>query len=281
MTDATEAINTNTENTQNTTETYSRRLIITTGDKGGVGKSTFTRGLLQTYLDVGKSFVGFDADISNSQLSRYYGKHCTIEKLDIFKEGGIDAFFIQINKMINEKKPEDGTKQEEELFLLELPPQSGKIFQNFVEDMTFLETALLDYKIRVTIVVVLSRIIDSINQFVHLHSFCRDMADYVIVKNLYFGEEKEFTLYDGSEKVKAIKQSISNTKTPLIEICMPKLIAHAYEYLDAKNMTFKAGMEQMENPAVKGRVKGWLRNFKQEIEPAKGILGLDGLKIDS
>lgn len=67
-----------------------KRLVIVTGDKGGVGKSTFARGLVQTYLDKGQSFLGFDADSSNSQLLRFYGQHCHIEPLDIFKTGNID-----------------------------------------------------------------------------------------------------------------------------------------------------------------------------------------------
>ncbi|MEJ1937779.1 hypothetical protein WDZ92_46905, partial [Nostoc sp. NIES-2111] len=37
-----------------------RRLVIVTGDKGGVGKSTFARGLAQTYIDNAVKFVGLD-----------------------------------------------------------------------------------------------------------------------------------------------------------------------------------------------------------------------------
>lgn len=40
----------------------SNRLVIVTGDKGGVGKSTFARGLVQTYLDKNKTFIGFDLE---------------------------------------------------------------------------------------------------------------------------------------------------------------------------------------------------------------------------
>lgn len=268
------------ENTQTVQNSSSRRLIIITGDKGGVGKSTFARGLTQVYLDTKTRFVGFDADISNSQLERFYGERCKIEKLNIFKDGGIDSFFNKINTLINEKKTEEGQDRTgESLFLLELPPQSRTILQNFVEDMTFLETALLDYNICVTMVVVISRISDSVNQLIHLHSFCKDMADYVIVKNLHFGEESDFTLYKESTEIQSIKNTLKKSKASFIEINMPSLIAHAYQYLDKNNMTFEEGIAQTENPAVKGRTRGWMKKFKEEIKPAQGVLGLNNLEI--
>jgi len=270
-----------TENTQiipNNSST--RRLIIITGDKGGVGKSTFARGLAQVYLDNHTKFVGFDADISNSQLERFYGERCKIEKLNIFKDGGIDGFFNNINTLINKKKTEEGQEQTKgSLFLLELPPQSRTILQNFVEDMTFLETARLDYDIRVTMVVVISRISDSVNQLIHLHSFCKDMADYVIVKNLHFGEENEFTLYKESTEIQSIKNTLQKSNASFVEINMPSLIAHAYQYLDKNNMTFEEGIAQTENPAVKGRTRGWMKKFKEEIAPAKELLGLGGVNF--
>lgn len=257
-----------------------RRLVIITGDKGGVGKSTFARGLVQTYLDAQKSFVGFDADISNSQLVRFYGSHCQIEKLNIFKEGGIDMFFNKLKTLIKVEKREDGNeKVGESLFLLELPPQSRVILQNFVEDMTFLETAQADYEIRVTMVVVISQISDSVNQLIHLHSFCQNFVDYLIVKNLHFGEEEDFTIYKDSKKIESIKTTLTESKTPFVEINMPNLITHAYKYLDENNMTFNAGIEQLDNPAVKGRTRGWLRKFKEQIKPAQAILGLDGVEL--
>ncbi|WGV24198.1 hypothetical protein [Halotia branconii] len=150
---------------------YSRRLVIVTGDKGGVGKSTFARGLVQTYLDAQQRFIGFDADSSNSQLSRFYGQYCRIEPIDIFKNGTIDQFFDRMKTMVNPEPDEDGnTPHPESLFLLELPPQSRRILQKFVQQMNFLETAENDYDIRVTMVVVISRVSDSINQLIDLYT---------------------------------------------------------------------------------------------------------------
>ncbi|MFN6568191.1 hypothetical protein [Dendronalium sp. ChiSLP03b] len=259
---------------------YSRRLVIVTGDKGGVGKSTFARGLVQTYIDAQQRFVGFDADISNSQLVRFYGEHCPIEPLNIFKNGNIDKFFDGLKKKIYPEPNQDGYKpKEESRFLLELPPQSRIILQRFIQGMDFLETAEADYDMRVTMVVVISRISDSVNQLINLHSFCGQRVDYLVVKNLFFGEEEEFTRYNKSREITEIMNEMEKDKSSFITITMPELIEHAYDYLDEKNMTFKQGMEQKDLPSVKGRVTSWLRTFKEQIKPAQEILGLDDVKI--
>lgn len=257
-----------------------KRLVIVTGDKGGVGKSTFARGLVQTYLDKGQRFLGFDADSSNSQLLRFYGQHCHIEPLDIFKTGNIDQFFDEMKKKANPQVGGDGqSRQPESLFLLEFPPQSRRILRKFIEEMNFLETAEKHYNIRVTMVVVISRVIDSINQLIDLYSFCGNQVDYIVVKNLFFGESDEFTRYEKSPEVQKIKKQLEEQKSLFSDIRMPELIERSYDYLDENSMTFRQGMEQIDLPSVKGRVTSWLRTFKSEIEPVKELLGLENAEL--
>ncbi|MDZ7968433.1 MAG: hypothetical protein RM368_26365 [Nostoc sp. DedSLP03] len=283
MTDSIELMNNDSEdkaNEQSIEQPTKKRLVIVTGDKGGVGKSTFARGLVQTYLDKGQRFIGFDADSSNSQLLRFYGRHCHIEPLDIFKTGNIDQFFDEMKTKANPKVGGDGEIiQPESLFLLELPPQSRRILRKFVEEMTFLETAEKHYNIRVTMVVVISRVIDSINQLIDLHSFCGNQVDYIVVKNLFFGEPDEFTRYKNSPEVQKIKKQLESQKSPFSDMTMPELIERSYDYLDENSMTFRQGMEQTDLPSVKGRVTSWLRTFKEEIEAVKESLGLNNVEL--
>ena len=283
MTDSIELMNNGSEdktNEESIEQLTKKRLVIVTGDKGGVGKSTFARGLVQTYLDKGQRFIGFDADSSNSQLLRFYGQHCHIEPLDIFKTGNIDQFFDEMKTKANPKVGGDGEIiQPESLFLLELPPQSRRILRKFVEEMTFLETAEKHYNIRVTMVVVISRVIDSINQLIDLHSFCGNQVDYIVVKNLFFGEPDEFTRYKNSPEVEKIKEQLKSQKSPFSDIKMPELIERSYDYLDENSMTFRQGMEQTDLPSVKGRVTSWLRTFKEEIEQVKESLGLNNVEL--
>lgn len=283
VTDSIELMNNGSEdkaNEESIEQITKKRLVIVTGDKGGVGKSTFARGLVQTYLDKGQRFIGFDADSSNSQLLRFYGQHCHIEPLDIFKTGNIDQFFDEMKTKANPKVGGDGEIiQPESLFLLELPPQSRRILRKFIEEMTFLETAEKHYNIRVTMVVVISRVIDSINQLIDLHSFCGNQVDYIVVKNLFFGEPDEFTRYENSPEVEKIKEQLKLQKSPFSDIKMPELIERSYDYLDENSMTFRQGMEQTDFPSVKGRVTSWLRTFKEEIEAVKESLGLNNVEL--
>ncbi|BDI20533.1 hypothetical protein ANSO36C_63350 (plasmid) [Nostoc cf. commune SO-36] len=255
---------------------WSRRLVIVTGDKGGVGKSTFARGLAQTYLDMKKEFLAFDADISNSHLNRFYGDQCLVRKLDFFTEGNVDIFLDDLKELIEDSL---GTKGEvvpgKSLFLLELPPQSMRILRDVVEQMKFLSTVEELYDMRVTIVVVISRVMDSVRQLTTLYDFCQDQVDYVVVKNLFFGSPENFVRYKESSDVTTIKDLLKEREIPFLEITMPDLIEHAYDYLDKNSLTFNQGIEQKEKPSVKGRVSTWISKFKEQVGLARSILGLN------
>ena len=265
------------------TKTPPRRLVIVDGGKGGVGKSMWTRGFLQTCIDEKRRIVAVDADNSNPDLLRYYGEngeHCQIQQLNIFKDGSIDRFFDQVKRMM---EPGLDTYNQlpppESLFLLELPPQSRQIFKKFIEQ-EFLETAANDYDIRVTMVVVISRVSDSVKQLIDLYSFCGNKVDYIVVRNLFYGEESEFSRYSNSSIVQEIKQELLKAGIPLFDITMPDLLEYAYDYLDEKSLTFSEGIKQKELPGVKMRVKSWLKTFKQQIYPVKHLLGLESINVE-
>ncbi|MGJ5629068.1 hypothetical protein [Nostoc sp. CALU 1950] len=269
--------------TEEVTKTPPRRLVIVDGGKGGVGKSMWTRGFLQTCIDEKRRIVAVDADNSNPDLLRYYGEngeHCQIQQLNIFKDGSIDRFFDQVKIMM---EPELDTYNQlpppESLFLLELPPQSRQIFKKFIEQ-EFLETAANDYDIRVTMVVVISRVSDSVKQLIDLYSFCGNKVDYIVVRNLFYGEESEFSRYSNSSIVQEIKQDLLKAEIPLFDITMPDLLEYAYDYLDEKSLSFSEGIKQKELPGVKMRVKSWLKNFKQQICPVKHLLGLESINVE-
>ncbi|MFW9265333.1 hypothetical protein RRG12_42660, partial [Nostoc sp. CALU 546] len=128
-------------------------------------------------------------------------------------------------------------------------------------------------------IIFIIHIIDSINQLIDLHIFCGNQLDYIVVKNLFFGEPDEFTRYENSPEVEKIKEQLKSQKSPFSDIKMPELIERSYDYLDENNMTFRQGMEQTDLPSVKGRVTSWLRTFKEEIEAVKESLGLNNVEL--
>lgn len=146
-----------------------RRLVMVTGDKGGVGKSTFARGLAQTYIDNAVKFVGLDADNSNPHLIRFYEKAANIHRLDISNSDKLDEFVDNLKELVYPKSNESGKNQDEQsLILLETPSQFLPTLKILITEMGFLDVVNNKCKMQVTIVVVISTIIDCITQLLEL-----------------------------------------------------------------------------------------------------------------
>jgi hypothetical protein len=233
------------------------RIVIITGDKGGVGKSTFARGLLHLYINKQLKYLAYDSDHRNAQLYRHYDSaQPGVKLLDIFTRGGADDLLIDLEK---ELPP---------LVLVDLPAQSGLFFENFEKDLGVFD-AVKGLGYRVTMVSVLSRVKDSVNILRILHKYCGDRVDYVVVKNLFHGEADKFERYDNSD-----------TRTKLlaagaVEIKMPDLFFKPYDYIDEKNLTFGQVLEDKEaNIVIKSRVSAWLKEFEQSVLTANQLLGI-------
>jgi hypothetical protein len=254
-----------------------RRVVMITGDKGGVGKSMFTRGLAQLYMDESVKFVGYDADNSNPHLIRFYGRYNNIFPLDISNPDKLDEFLDNLKQLVYPTPNKNGDGkigQEQSLILLETPSQFMTTLRTLIEEMGFVDVVKSKCNMRVTIVVVISTIIDCINQLLELYSFCGDSVDYVIVKNLFYGEVEQFTFYEKSDDIKEIGKSLKAKGVQFTSITMPKLAKRSYDYLDGNNMTFREGKEQDEYPSVMGRVSSWLKNYKGQIEPIQHLFGI-------
>ncbi|RCJ22890.1 hypothetical protein A6770_29415 [Nostoc minutum NIES-26] len=263
-------------NNKNSHPEQLRRLVMVTGDKGGVGKSTFARGLAQTYIDNAVRFVGLDADSSNPHLIRFYGKNSNIYPLNISNSDKLDDFLDNLKEIVYPQSKADGTIQvEQSLILLETPSQFLSTLKTLIKEMGFLGVVNDKCKMRVTIVIVISTIVDCINQLLELYSFCGNNVDYVIVKNLFYGEVEQFSFYNNSQEIKKIEQQVKAKGHTLTSISMPKLAKKSYDYLDVKNLTFREGLEQDEYPSVFGRILSWLNNFQGQIKPLKDLFGIE------
>jgi hypothetical protein len=243
--------------TENTTQQIGRVVIIT-GDKGGVGKSTFARGLLQLYINKKLKYLAYDSDHRNAQLYRHYNSvKPGVKLLDIFTRGGADDLLVDLE---SEHPP---------LALVDLPAQSGVFFEEFEKDLGVFD-AVKELGYRVTMVNVLSRVKDSVNILRVLHEYCGDRVDYVVVKNLFHGEADKFERYQDSEtRTKLLS-------TGAVEILMPDLFFKPYDYIDEKNLPFSAVLESKEaNIVVKSRVSAWLKEFEQNVLVAAWLLGLE------
>lgn len=237
-----------------------KRIIWVTGGKGGTGKSTFARGLLHLLIAAGIENAAFDGDPTNAQLHRYY-KDCGdgVTRIGIKQRDGADAIVSQME--------DAGTP----VILIDVPGGGGDILVRLEEEIGLL-SALTEIGYGMTMVSLLSRIKDSINQLKHSMDITEgfDVA-HVAVKNLYYGESKKFRFLDRSK-----------TKLRLLEngghvLEMRDLFEDTYERLDDYDFSFHAAMtadrKLFPSPDVR-RVKQWTKHFEQQVSSTGGLFGL-------
>jgi hypothetical protein len=117
---------------------------------------------------------------------------------------------------------------------------------------------------------VISRVLDSINVLEKLRELCKDQVDYIVVKNLFHGEEEKFERYNDS----CLRQNM--LAEGLIELVMPDLFYKSYDFLDRHALTFNEGQTHKEtNIVIKSRIKSWVAEFEVQIKPAFNLLGFD------
>lgn len=235
----------------------SKRIIIITGDKGGVGKSTFARGLLDIIWHKGIPCAAYDCDMRNPNLKRFYATVGKVVQLDLGAPGGLDQF---LNALV---------EQPESLALLDFPAQSGDVWETLESELGFLaQLAARGY--RITLVTVIGRSDDSLNA-VRLgvqHCFDSGIVDFMVVKNLIFGRLDWFRRYDNSD-VRVILQDVGGQ-----ELYLPELFEFTYDKLDQWDLPYRLAITDGRlQTADQSRVLQWLRKLEAQVEvPAVSAL---------
>jgi len=234
------------------------RMVLVTGDKGGTGKSVFARILLDIYHHRNIKYIAYECDQSNPQLYRHYHQLGTgVQTLKLNQRGGADPL-------------QDNLKQfSPRVSLVDLPAGAAEYFEKLSKDIFLFEnTQRLGY--RITMVSVLSRVKDSLEQLKRLVDFCQDRVDYVIVKNLYWGDEEKFTRYHNS----SIRQTL--LELGAVELALPELFDDIFDVIDANDLTFREALEdEIFTLSNQSRIFGWINACENEFAKAAVQLGLD------
>jgi hypothetical protein len=243
---------------QDTQKQLNRRLILVTGDKGGTGKSITSRILLDIYRNKGKNCIAYDCDQSNPQLARHYGKLLPgVMGLKLNERGGADALQDDLETL------------SPDISLVDLPAGAAEYFEGIAKDIRLFQNAS-QFGYRITMVSVLGRVKDSVNQLKRLVNFCGERVDYVVVKNLYWGAEEKFTRYNTSKTREAIEMMEG------VEICLPELFDDIFDTIDANDLTFREALESdLFTISNKSRIFGWLEECEYQVLKAALQLGLD------
>ena len=165
-----------------------RHITIIGGGKGGVGKSTVSVSLIDYYQQRDEPVTVIDMDMANQDVLRAFsGSGLPVHALDMTKADGWSEF-SDLCLAASDRQVVVNTKGSNSIEVIEF----GPVFNEVVSE---LPTARCLF--------VIERSIDSA---LHLRKFVDAMPALPIhvLKNLRFGEDQEFTNFDGSTVKKQV-----------------------------------------------------------------------------
>ena len=235
-----------------------KRFVITIGDSR-VGKSTSARLLLDLYLKQKLTprvyYHGHRYKLAE------YKNYFDINQLG-FSRGDSDSLLIDLER-----------GDTIDVVLTDMPGQNFREFTNFEKDVSLVKCLeLLGY--RTTFLHPISHRKECINDYIHeVIDYFGDRADYVIVKNQYFG--RDFLHYERSE----VKINISALRGT--EVVLGELNQSLYEVLEEANLTYTLATESnlILSQLQKSILFHWITNFHSLI--ASNIVAAEYLGLSN
>lgn len=243
-----------------------KNLIFVTGNKGGTGKSTFARALLDRYLARGMEVTSFDADKETPSLSRFYSNIAPVQQLDMSKKNALDGLIECLYKDVPN------------IALVDLPASSARAFQDATSELDFFGWIKEETEYRVSIASVLSNQKVSVVTLKEMLDFFDkkniDYIQFIAVKNLFFGEDRDFAEYNNSKTRKHFADWGGR------EIAMPCLFEEAYKAIDSKSMPFMDAATDSEiNLANRRRIHTWLGKVQEQLDTVADLIYPDTVDL--
>ena len=229
------------------------RLILTHGEKGGVGKTTVARVIADFLNSRHTTFRAFDAEGMTGQLMRFHSSEAAA--VDVSSAASIAPVLDYVMEGVGKR-----------LALVDLGARSGDDLKNWLYRGGALEEADAS-RLGITVVYVLGGSVDSVGHLKECYGALGREMSYVIVKN--FGVASKFEIYDESN-VRADLLAIGAR-----EISLPVLDASVYQSVDRASVSFSAFAEnQGGNFGFTERryCRTWLRECFAALEEVAGAL---------
>lgn len=217
-------------------------LVIVGADKGGVGKTTISRALLDYIREHNKVFRAFDTEYPVGTLVRFFPD---------------EAVVVDITKSDDQMKIFDNMSRSQ---ITVIDVRAGLLSPTLqtLSDIGFLDMAK-DGKIRIVVFHVIGSTIASINE-VKTTAAMMEPAQHFVVKNHVNGAK----FFDGIDSV--AKDMFNNTT--VLEI--PQLDARATEYVEASNLPFNSfANDENQSMVLRGKVKHWIRQVFGQFDKVK------------
>jgi len=260
-----------------------KRVALVANEKGGVGKSVFTRTLVDHLRTSGKRVAAYDADGSVGATARVLGSRDA--------SGAVE----RVQNPVEGVGYYNGRADDERNILLDSIESGEKLYVHdlaggLLADLTRIVDGgegldgLLDafeaHGYRLTLFHVISPDVGAAQSVARWLSLIGDRADHVAVINLKHGKPpSDFPFWYGFTDAKGVAKGGKTREKLLamggVEIEFPALPAGTFAKLDAENIPFtradKAGLLTITERA---HVAKFLRDFAAALAPAFPFLGL-------
>ena len=267
-----------------------KRVIFVCSQKGGAGKTTFARGLLEALRYEGHTVAAYDADGPVGQLLQYEGrrdkKGILIPKQDPTQGCGHfdirdeDDRDILLNALADTPP----------ILLFDLPGGVVGELGKVLDEGDTPHGLFGEYRARgyaVTVVVVMTPVKASVRTVQHSIESFGDAVDYLAVKNLAYGAPDAFINFDGCDQ-DGVSLPTSKGKRLLLEhggqiLHMPALDSRSYAWLDVFDLGYLEAIGESPGStrstkrrlpvADQSRIKRWFIDFDEMLIPARSVLG--------
>jgi MinD-like ATPase involved in chromosome partitioning or flagellar assembly len=259
-----------------------KRLILITGQKGGVGKSTFARILLDRLRAGNISVAAYDGDGSVGHLLQYYGQkdENTIRR-DQDPTHGVGYYDLR-NRREREQLMES-LHQTADIILHDLPGGASAAIAEAVDvsgqSSEALVQAASDMGFRTTIIIVINTDQASARAVISTIRNFGTEADYVIVKNLNACTVEDFIVFDGFQDASGNEVGGAAAKAAdqvdATQIVMPEIYRSTAVKVDLWSLPFsESTTDSRMHIQDKTRITQWIDLMSAEVAKAADKLGV-------
>lgn len=259
-----------------------RRLILISGQKGGVGKSTFARILLDSLRRRGRSVAAFDGDGAVGHLLQYYGEKQN-GKLALSQNPLLGVVSYDLRHRRDRERLLESLHVDASVLLHDLPAGALNSITEAVDVTGQSAVALVDAARQMgyatTVVIVINTDKASARAVETTIEAFGDKARYVVVKNLNGCTLDDFIVYDGFDDAMGRRTGGGARRAAqaakATELVMPEVFRTTSVKLDLWSLRFR---DAVSDPHMhiqdRTRISQWMAIMDAEIDKAGKRLGV-------
>jgi len=227
-------------------------LNFVTGDKGGIGKSTFSIRCAEYLREKGQRYTGIDSDNANATFKRYFKEDTNFHTIDISNLRNFDAIIEHF--------------QETDMILLDTRAASFDLFKKWKDEVNLFDVISdPELNIQINFIPIVTPSKDTVAKLKEMVNEIGNKVNWIVVKNKYLGEN--FDIYDNSKTRTAILE------LGAVEIDMPNMAPELRDQLEKENMLLHEAIKSEKVKILdKQRYKNYAKAMTDELDKIEFVL---------